>query len=413
MIRKYNESRSSYIIVNDTKDVVKYSFVLHKSVDHLDLNLCEYSSFKRKTLMTKRVWDNQVFVENNFVCTEESCRKNLSRNRRLLYKLHLDVSEELESSLRNGSRSKYDRYHSCGILLNEVSLSEGYHERLLNQIITDLLRKTRQRVKLIRNILKIMKFIALPVMHVSEINRCFKILRSNFADTKTVQEFSANVCLNDWKVYHLTAENVDFLLHHADRTIYNKEIYHLCRDWVNNDVPLYDFEYAAPLLKYYDSPKFCETAYNFAKRLARSKSNVSYAALETPVRKGWITKERNLLMLQIFQVFFCDEPFRTSGSEALRLVWRSIPDAFITFDELNLTYGRIYGESNIEDIHEFYEDIIEEKVRCNQPRKLKDYCRTTIRKTLCDNAKLPEGINQLGLAPLVQSFLKLECSSIF
>ncbi|GBN92807.1 hypothetical protein AVEN_52801-1 [Araneus ventricosus] len=120
---------------------------------------------------------------------------------------------------------------------------------------------------------------------------------------------------------------------------------------------------------------------------------------ETPANK-----ERDFLMLQVIHAFLLHN---TKGRQALQLIWRSIPDVYITREEMAGQYEEVVTARYMTDIWNFYSDIVED---CSspKPRSLQHYCRVIIRTALSDNRQLYEGIDKLKLPSKMQSFLKLE-----
>ncbi|GBN87755.1 hypothetical protein AVEN_81933-1 [Araneus ventricosus] len=95
--------------------------------------------------------------------------------------------------------------------------------------------------------------------------------------------------------------------------------------------------------------------------------------------------------------------------EALRLVWCSIPDAFVSLQEMQEAYGFALNSTEISDVHTYYEEAIRQTVSCREPRTLSQYCKITVRKILHKNNQwLPDGITQLNLPPKLQDYLNLQ-----
>ncbi|GBO03069.1 hypothetical protein AVEN_235819-1 [Araneus ventricosus] len=97
------------------------------------------------------------------------------------------------------------------------------------------------------------------------------------------------------------------------------------------------------------------------------------------------------------------------ASEALRLVWSSIPDSFVCFEEMTAACGNVFPANVISEIYNFYKEEIRQTDLRPEPRSLSQYCRSIIRKSLADNkCWLPDGIKQLKLPPRLESFLNLQ-----
>ncbi|CAL1293398.1 unnamed protein product, partial [Larinioides sclopetarius] len=95
--------------------------------------------------------------------------------------------------------------------------------------------------------------------------------------------------------------------------------------------------------------------------------------------------------------------------EALRLVWRSIRDSFVSLQEMNDAYGHFFPTEILSEAHSFYEETIHQTVSCRKPQSLTQYCKCVIRKSLYNSKQwLPNGIKHLNLPPRFKSFLNLE-----
>ncbi|GBN68527.1 hypothetical protein AVEN_221076-1 [Araneus ventricosus] len=143
------------------------------------------------------------------------------------------------------------------------------------------------------------------------------------------------------------------------------------------------------------------------KKISDSKvgTYVKTKQLQVPVQERWISKRRHLLLLQVLRVFF--DRNRRVDKECLRIIWRALPDSFFTSDQLMFTYEKIPHPMRV-SLQAFYQDIVDGDISDSKPRSLQHYSRVAIRRTLCRNKMLPEGIPQLGLAQAHQAYLRLE-----
>ncbi|GBN74835.1 hypothetical protein AVEN_137485-1 [Araneus ventricosus] len=97
------------------------------------------------------------------------------------------------------------------------------------------------------------------------------------------------------------------------------------------------------------------------------------------------------------------------ASEALRLVWSSIPDCFVSLQEMKDAYEHVFPAEVMSAAHSFYEETIRQTVSCREPRSLTQYCRSVVRKSLYNSKQwLPDGIKQLKLPPRFEPFLNLQ-----
>ncbi|GIX98004.1 ankyrin repeat and SOCS box protein 17 [Caerostris extrusa] len=119
-----------------------------------------------------------------------------------------------------------------------------------------------------------------------------------------------------------------------------------------------------------------------------------------------MSKERHFLALQIYNFFACVD--KHGSHEAMCLWWRSIPDAFLTVEELNLTFSEALLAYKMISLERFYFRMVGEYNSVRKPRSLQHLCRVVIRNVLSNNHQLPGGIDRLGLPRLYVMFLKLE-----
>ncbi|GBL73081.1 hypothetical protein AVEN_128236-1 [Araneus ventricosus] len=154
----------------------------------------------------------------------------------------------------------------------------------------------------------------------------------------------------------------------------------------------------------YLSPVF-GARFNLSKQQQRNLSPDVFPHLYIHNSNDLQIKERNFLFLQIFYVFYFD---RDSGLKSLQLVWRSIPYAYISVDELITSYPGLQVSNYLESMHNFLRDITGEVTVHPEPRSLKHYCRTVVRNALSRNSMLFWGIDKIGLPPSILSYLKLE-----
>ncbi|GBM92408.1 hypothetical protein AVEN_240720-1 [Araneus ventricosus] len=152
--------------------------------------------------------------------------------------------------------------------------------------------------------------------------------------------------------------------------------------------------------------------YEFRFSFCRDTPNEWYPEdLEIPFDKGLMSRRRYSLWLQVFHAYTVrnQPPFYGRVSCTLRLLWRSLPDAFFTLEELQRAYADAPGSRHIIGaVHRFYVRSIAGDLISGTPRPLLHFCRTTIRKSLCYNLQLPLGIEDLRVPPKLKAFLRLE-----
>ncbi|GBO34941.1 hypothetical protein AVEN_133548-1 [Araneus ventricosus] len=97
-----------------------------------------------------------------------------------------------------------------------------------------------------------------------------------------------------------------------------------------------------------------------------------------------------------------------AASEALCLIWCSVPDACITYGEIKRVFGEVFRVAELMDIYVFYVRSVGEFHEYVEPRSLMHLCRTVLRRTLRENKLwIPEGVSRTGLPKSLQSFLNL------
>ncbi|XP_035222897.1 uncharacterized protein LOC118195679 [Stegodyphus dumicola] len=127
-----------------------------------------------------------------------------------------------------------------------------------------------------------------------------------------------------------------------------------------------------------------------------------------------LLKNREVYILEVVLSFLdhiIGAPSFETYCKILRFIWRSIPDAYISYEEMRHVPLVLQGECDkcVEDIiEEIQKRDFENFTAIPQPRSLMHYSRCTIRRALNCNLQLPQGIEQLGLHRRMQSYLKIE-----
>ncbi|GBM43535.1 hypothetical protein AVEN_202457-1, partial [Araneus ventricosus] len=122
-------------------------------------------------------------------------------------------------------------------------------------------------------------------------------------------------------------------------------------------------------------------------------------------------RERIHQMLQIIWMHIdCRQHLCTeAASEALRLIWCSVPDAYISFKEIKRTFRGVFRAEELKSIYDFYAKAVGQFSESIQPRSLQHLCRSIIRRTLRENQIwIPEGLRQTCLPKAIESFLNFE-----
>ncbi|KAG8190716.1 hypothetical protein JTE90_024852 [Oedothorax gibbosus] len=130
-------------------------------------------------------------------------------------------------------------------------------------------------------------------------------------------------------------------------------------------------------------------------------------------------KEARRILLIVDIIYAC-ESVKEDTAENMRLIWRSVPDAYVTFEEI---YGLFYGMMGttshqlMSRQHQYrLKSVLQELCKktpyplptSKSPRALAHYCRCAIRGRLRDNNEIPLGFYSLGLPRKLVSYLKLD-----
>ncbi|CAL1291604.1 unnamed protein product [Larinioides sclopetarius] len=401
------------VYIDEVENVVKYSFIIHKSITYLDLSLCELSDLKGKTWGLKiRMTPRRIYYRvlmKKYICTEEACKKHMAPNRKLLYNYHLDVSNRLERSLYNTEPYEKIRYRSKGVLLNKIGTKPNWFEKHFNCMINEICMRSKKKVAFLGKVGKVakrLKFIG-KNRYIREKGLYF--LFAYRADSTAVVDFMTAMDLEDGFFLGLHPNALEFFVQrtHGISSDLGKLPFGI--DLINASIgsyPYREYEKVVSLFKFCSAPRFCKKTYEETKlRIDWKSLDLPDDTLETPVENGLMSRERYFLVLQILDIYLDDGP---EELESLQLVWRSIPDAVISLDELKSAFPALMDTKHIQEIHGYIKNITGEEAVFLQPRSLKHYCRCAVRRILCSNGQLSTGIDSLGLMSELQSYLKLE-----
>ncbi|GBO32740.1 hypothetical protein AVEN_131025-1 [Araneus ventricosus] len=333
--------------------------------------------------------------ERRFICSEKNCKKNLLGFRKLFNDVY---SDEL-----NRVRIQQNRSYQMNVRSTQ---NDKYCPSCLNRRITNAFKKTNRSEKFLRQACKVMKLYKLAGKNKFIRQRGLDVLYLQRAGSTAVRDFLFAMDFEEGHLLSLFTDVFKYVLYHANRTGFNLWSPPPGLDPINSSVRCHMFEKTAILLQYTDAPRFCETSYEHMKlNINCRRLGLSEDALRMPVENGLTTRERHFLILQIFDVI-CAES--SDGLKALQLLWRSMPHPFVNLDELTFLFPALKDTPHMEKIHSCVNYITGEETLVYEPRKLKHYCRTTIRKGLSETRKLSTGISELRLPPSLQSFLRLE-----
>ncbi|CAL1270303.1 unnamed protein product, partial [Larinioides sclopetarius] len=110
-----------------------------------------------------------------------------------------------------------------------------------------------------------------------------------------------------------------------------------------------------------------------------------------------MSPRRFYFFMQLIFIFFRSRSL-PSASECLRLVWNSIPDAFFTFEEIEMALQADLSSETIRELYKFYSDSVGADPVFVEPRSLKQLSRPAVRRILCERGHwIPDGIKLLDV----------------
>ncbi|GIX75892.1 hypothetical protein CEXT_416211 [Caerostris extrusa] len=144
--------------------------------------------------------------------------------------------------------------------------------------------------------------------------------------------------------------------------------------------------------------------------------------LRGPFSQGRISERRYLLCLLVFccnrhrvteKLFYNNED--QVAEDILRLIWKSIPDPYLSLEELDNVYTSLkmsftehMFSENITEIFNYYSKTVSKSELHMEPRSLQHLCRMQIRESLSQNFQLPKGLKQLKMPSKFKTYLQLE-----
>ncbi|XP_035222606.1 uncharacterized protein LOC118195408 [Stegodyphus dumicola] len=250
-------------------------------------------------------------------------------------------------------------------------------------------------------------------------SKIMKILFENLCtDSKLVAGFFHTMCIRGLTIrlralFTYEAKVLDYILEHLTREKY--DILHIfdILNRKNSSEIRSNPEHLLVLLKYGLKFKFEPNP------LALIMFNQFYPSRYQ--REIWIThrvletrrtdlKAREAAIIEVLVNFLnYSVPHFAVYLECLRYIWRSVPDAFISYEEMRNLLCRNANATNLENrCEELQKCEFESFESILQPRSLLHYSRCVIRQALICNSQLPGGISLLGLPKRLQAYLRLE-----
>ncbi|CAL1262242.1 unnamed protein product [Larinioides sclopetarius] len=420
MDRFFHELKYRSINLDDAKSIVRHSFIVQKSVTHLDLSTCEYTSYQKQIRKMLNYAASGVSKAN--IQTEEDSRKFFIKERDILYIFHLDLPKNKEPSLRNLPFSHHERNlpfyketecDSETFNVSRITVPDIWYQRNIRNLLIPFLRMTDRKMD------------TLIKLHHGSTSRKDKV---RILGVGTL--LSVCVSLNIFCCELETVGNLYGLLivvnNHDPLTISNETNAILYQSYGNKnevqtnvvfdniingllDMRCYHILPAA--LNYGHVPQLnrcdIETLLNFV----RCTWNYSEEQLLKGIIGGVFSIRRNALLLRTLLPLLQSEGQKAAIQAArhvLSILWRAIHDPFLSRREVEYAYKDVLEEDLFTLLNNFYQEIVEEYPLYPTPRSLKHYSRMVIRTLLKDNEFLPDGINQLDIPQELRSYLRLE-----
>ncbi|GBO14349.1 hypothetical protein AVEN_264458-1 [Araneus ventricosus] len=396
------------ITLHSLADYVRFSFIVQKSLTPLDLKLCErYFNTNNFTLTYHLSIAGGV---SEHISTEEKCRKVLATDQSLLYRLHLDLPKGRECSLHG--RPKF------GDLVVDPSIPHigsifTPPDRLLLLLcdyIVKALRLTGKELRILEWLVRFDEYSEIP----SKIRDILiEFLSSKKIHSPIVKGFFNKFNLREWMVENEEPEILEYLLYEArhkgiileDGRNYGLTDCCIIRSVYLNIGPTLKYNYAATY-----SMDIC--AYYLG-----SITFFRVGTIGSVIRKAetWMSRKRFYKLLQFFKIYSsftcsgCRASELADASEAVRLLWESVSDSFLSSNEIMTVLGEKLTAKELTDMCNFYSTAVGESHSFLDTRSLKHLCRTAIRAFLwAYKLWLPDGIRRTGLPEKLQSYLNLE-----
>ncbi|CAL1262235.1 unnamed protein product [Larinioides sclopetarius] len=381
----FNEASSfRRLQLDEAKDIVKQSSIVHKSITHLDLNIGEYNDFK----------NDIATLDTDSSAASKVCLPSKETFERFSHMLILKYEKEFYTPKIYVSKSWYRRKLQDFIIL---CIKRAEHTLIS-------LEKFKFRGSNFWTIKDSMTFIDYYSLN---------ILCMECYDSNTVKGILIALDILDPDFENAKAEVNQYFLYQnsilssiglSETTDFGKDI---IRILMHNEF----YTFVPHLLKRgfslkasfsgnedFEIWRFYYCPWDVRGISIRRRDFVYYAHRIHP--------DTRLNGIDIL-----DRPAESqtlNGSKALTMMWRTIPDVLLTQEEISHVYNEVNMPHSVEKIQNFYKTIAGDCPQHPMPRSLEHYCRLIIRRALAFNRQLPHGINKLGLPPPLPSFLNLE-----
>ncbi|KAF8770354.1 hypothetical protein HNY73_017899 [Argiope bruennichi] len=391
-------------------DVVQFSFIVQTSICHLDLELCQSYKVNNKYSFFGRDYPSFSYSKC-FVNSEEKCRKILETNRKLLYTLHLDLPQGRDWGLKNDSEPEYLSYYRRIPHIAKILTGDEFFITILKKIINYACVNSHHSLKVLKWFLRFYELKSFDLSDLPDfiLNHFIDCMHPGISDMDFVKECFKKLNFKNWVDPGRKPERVANLLYQVRRVEAKLGDIYWILGFVIRCLLHSSFAYVREVLKFTNEPILCTY---FLSSIVTEIYNMSHSKSAWRLTKHLIrtNKKRSCLLLHLYWSYLNRYRNFAAASESLGIIWNSLPDAFLTYVEIEATFGnKGFEPKEIEDIYKFYSDAVGEFHSKAVPRSLRHHCRIVIRRRFWKCRQwIPEGIQQIGLPPMLQLYLNLE-----
>ncbi|KAF8770367.1 hypothetical protein HNY73_017909 [Argiope bruennichi] len=398
---KYSKNSLFRVVsLSDARSIVYYSSIVHKSVTHLDLNIGEYSSFKREigTLNRHSARASQICVQ-----TKEGTKTLTEDGKFLCPTLHFKLTfTKSFRAIRYIDICPYCLERNIQSLqVDKLSVHRIWFERSLQRFVVLFIKQAKRKLASLKMFSRFSCMSSFLMTDKCLICCCFNILCVEYYNIDAVKGIFIALNIPEFQNEPLIVN--EYL------------IYHNCLSNGNRLPETTDFgQFFMGLLMESGFYRFIPHLLNCGfSRLFEMKEG------DPLITRKRLTERRRFL---IYDIHFLHILYKLRSRrrqvfghwinhyalEALTKLWRSIPDPHLSQKEITFVFKRNLFAVTAEEFLDGYERIIYDVPPEPTPRSLKHNCRIVIRKAMTLNVQLPHGISQLGLPAILASYLKLE-----
>ncbi|CAL1287062.1 unnamed protein product [Larinioides sclopetarius] len=406
--------KNRLVVLEFAADIARFSFIVQKSISYLDLpQYDDYFSYSREDSLfgfsKSTVLASGIRYPKHLINTEEKCRNILSTTRDFLYRLHLDLPKNREYCLKDDPKTENlvrdSRYRHIG----KITVHDNFHFSLLSCLVKLAIKRSDEKLKMIKWLVTFDAVTENARLSNPHVNFFAKYMYPEVTEYAFVKAFFKRVHLFLWIMGNDNPELLEFFLYHLrkNRINFTKNEGSITEP-IEMSINLLNFLNIAAILKYQDAPRLPSRACLwFAYILFFKREDLNVESLRELEKQ--LSPKRYYLLLQVLFIYFSRPTDMRPAEECLSLLWSSLPDAYLSFEEIELTLITGLSSETVKDIYNFYSGVVGVYHDYVEPRPLKHLCRSTVRRTLWDSGVwIPHGIKQIGAPKNIQSFLNLE-----